>query len=501
MSEDLNTNDIGKSYSENEIMQIRRQKFENLKQKGINPFDITSFSCTSCAKEISENFESFESKDVKLAGRVISRRDMGKATFMDILDGSGRIQLYVKTNDIGEDKYNDLISLWDIGDIVGIEGFVFKTRRGEISVHVKDITLLAKSFLPLPEKFHGLKDTDTRYRQRYLDLISSPETKDTFIKRSLIIKAIRNFLDSKGFIEVETPVLNVIPGGAAARPFITHHNTLDMDLYLRIAPELYLKRLIVGGMEKVYEIGRLFRNEGMSTKHNPEFTTIELYEAYSDYKDMMELTEKLIRKCAESVGTFGEIEYQGEKIKIFDSFQRLTMVEAVNKYTGEDFLSFIGDSKEAAKVAKKLNIDCKSSDSWGDILNKVFEEKVESNLVQPTFIYDYPIEVSPLTKKKPGSDYLVERFELFITGRELANAYSELNDPIDQRERFERQMKLRESGDEEANIIDEDFVTSLEYGMPPTGGLGIGIDRLVMLLTNSLSIRDVIIFPTMKPKN
>lgn len=501
MSEGLNTNDMDKSYSESEIMQIRREKFASLKQNGNNPFNITSFSCTSCAKEILENFESFESRDIKLAGRIISRRDMGKAAFMDLLDGSGKIQIYVKINDIGEDKYKNLISLWDIGDIIGLEGFVFKTRRGEISVHVKDITLLSKSFLPLPEKFHGLKDTDTRYRQRYLDLISSPNTKDTFIKRSLIIKAIRNFLDNKGFIEVETPVLNVIPGGAAAKPFVTHHNTLDLDLYLRIAPELYLKRLIVGGMEKVYEIGRLFRNEGMSTKHNPEFTTIELYEAYSDYKAMMELTEMLIRECGESIGASGEIEYQGNKIKIFDPFERLTMIEAVSKYTGEDFSLFMGNTQEAMRVAKKLEVEYKENDSWGDILNKVFEEKVEENLIQPTFIYDYPIEVSPLTKKKQDSDYLVERFELFVTGRELANAYSELNDPIDQRARFERQMKLRELGEEEANMIDEDFITALEYGMPPTGGLGIGIDRLVMLLTDSPSIRDVIIFPTMKPKN
>ncbi len=484
--------------SENEIFKIRKDKFRALKEKGENPFDITTFDVNVLAKDIIDNFESFDGKDVSIAGRIISHRDMGKASFMDISDPSGKIQIYFNINGLGEEKYKNIISFWDIGDIAGVKGYVFKTRRGEISIHVNDITLLSKSFLPLPEKFHGLKDTDTRYRQRYLDMISSSSVKNTFVNRSLIIKSIRNFLDEKGFIEVETPVLNVIPGGAAAKPFITHHNALDMDLYLRIAPELYLKRLIVGGMNKVYEIGRLFRNEGISTKHNPEFTSIELYEAYSDYKDMMDLAEEIIRNAAKAIGKTDSLEYQGEKIDIFSPFERMTMIEAVKKYTGKDFSSFVCDSEKAKEAAKELGVEIKEGDLWGDILNKVFEEKVEENLVQPTFIYDYPVEVSPLTKRKKEQPYLTERFELFITRRELANAYSELNDPIDQKERFIRQMELREKGDEEANMIDKDFINALEYGMAPTGGLGIGIDRLVMLLTDSASIRDVIIFPTMK---
>ncbi len=484
----------------NELMKIRRDKFSSLKNSGKNPFETTTFHVSDYASKIKENFEDSQGKNVAVAGRIVSWRDMGKAAFMDMLDSSGRIQIYIKIDDIGEEKYAEMSS-WDIGDIVGITGFVFKTRRGEISVHAKEITLLAKSFLPLPEKFHGLKDTDTRYRQRYLDLISSPEIKNTFIKRSKIIKAIRNYLDDQGFTEVETPVLNVIPGGAAAKPFITHHNALDIDLYLRIAPELYLKRLVVGGMDKVYELGRLFRNEGMSTRHNPEFTSIEVYEAYSDYRSMMDLTENLIRQCAlVSTGTY-QIEYQGEKIDLSKPFERITMIDAVKRYTDKDFSEFVGDFDKAYECAKSLNVECKKSDAWGDILNKVFEEKVEENLVQPTFICDYPVEISPLTKRKSDAPYLVERFELFITRREIANAYSELNDPIDQRARFEHQMKLREAGDDEANMIDEDFITALEYGMPPTGGLGIGVDRLVMLLTDNASIRDVIIFPTMKPKD
>ncbi len=485
--------------SQNELMKIRREKFASLKELNKDPFAQTVFEQNNFSSEIKNSFEEFDGKDVSIAGRIVSRRDMGKASFMDLLDSKGRIQVYVKIDDIGEEKHSEM-ALWDIGDIVGVKGFVFKTRRGEISVHTKEITLLAKSFLPLPEKFHGLKDTDTRYRQRYLDLISSPEIKETFVKRSQIIKTIRNCLDQRGFTEVETPVLNVIPGGAAARPFITHHNTLDMDLYLRIAPELYLKRLIVGGMDKVYEIGRLFRNEGMSTRHNPEFTSIELYEAYADYNNMMDIAENLIRTCAINCCGSTEIEYQGEKIDFSKPFRRITMIDAVKEFTGIDFSAFSCDDKTAKEHAKKLDIDIKESDSWGDILNKVFEEKVEENLVQPTFICDYPVEVSPLTKRKKDAPHLVERFELFITRREIANAYSELNDPIDQRARFEHQMKLRDAGDDEANMIDEDFITSLEYGMPPTGGLGMGIDRLVMLLTDSASIRDVILFPTMKIK-
>lgn len=486
------------SQEENDLIKIRYNKFEKLKEEGKNPFEITSYDCTSDSAEIKSDFENFDGKDVSIAGRIVSRRDMGKASFMDILDGEGKIQIYIKIDDIGEEKYKEM-ALWDIGDIVGLKGYVFKTRRGEISIHTKEITLLSKSFLPLPEKFHGLKDTDTRYRQRYLDLISSPEIKETFVKRSKIIKAIRNYLDDKDFTEVETPILNVIAGGAAAKPFITHHNTLDMDLYLRIAPELYLKRLIVGGMNRVYEMGRLFRNEGMSTRHNPEFTTIEIYEAYSDYKKMMDLTEELIRSCSMAANGTEVIEYQGVEIDLSKPFERLTMLEAVKKYTGIDFLEFRGDLDKSIEVAKSLGIEYKSTDTWGDILNRAFEEKVEDKLVQPTFICDYPVEVSPLTKRKPDAPYLVERFEFFVTQRELANAYSELNDPIDQRERFKHQMELRDAGDDEANIIDEDFVTALEHGMPPTGGLGIGIDRLVMLLTDSPSIRDVLLFPTMKP--
>ena len=484
--------------SETEMMKIRREKFAELKKQNKNPFEITSFEQKNHAQNIKDNFEKFENKDVSIAGRIISWRNMGKASFMDVLDKSGKIQVYIKLDEVGAEKYEEM-DLWDIGDIIGVTGYVFKTRRGEISVHAKDVTLVSKSFLPLPEKFHGLKDVDTRYRQRYLDLISSPEIKETFIKRSKIIRSIRNYLDEQGYTEVETPVLNTIPGGAAARPFITHHNTLDMDLYLRIAPELYLKRLIVGGMERVYELGRLFRNEGMDTKHNPEFTSIELYEAYADYKKMMEITENLIRNAAKEACGTDTIEYQGTSINLSKPFGKITMIDAVKKYSGIDFEEFVGDNERAQEVAKSLGIEVKKSDSWGDILSKVFEEKVEENLIQPTFICDYPVEVSPLPQRKPEKPYLVERFELFVTGRELANAYSELNDPIDQRARFEHQMKLREAGDDEANLIDEDFITSLEYAMPPTGGLGIGIDRLVMLLTDSSSIRDVIIFPTMRP--
>lgn len=484
--------------SVNELLKIRREKLDALKDEGKDPFEITVSKRDTYAQNIKDNFESLDGKDVCVAGRIMSWRDMGKAAFIDIYDVTGRIQVYVRINDVGEDTYKSM-SKWDIGDIVEVSGFVFKTRRGEVSIHAKDIKLLSKSLLPLPEKFHGLKDTDLRYRQRYVDLMVNPEVKNNFISRSTVIKTIRKFLDDKGYIEVETPILNTIPGGAAARPFITHHNTLDLDLYLRIAPELYLKRLIVGGMEKVYEIGRLFRNEGMSVKHNPEFTTIELYEAYTDYNGMMELTENMINECTKAVCGSEKVVYQGEEINLAVPFKRMTMIDAVKQYTNIDFKEFIGDTQKAKDVAKSLHLETKSTDTWGDILNLVFEEKVEENLVQPTFIYDYPVEISPLTKRKKDQPELVERFELFITRRELANAYSELNDPIDQRERFMHQMKLREAGDDEANMIDEDFLTALEYGMAPTGGMGMGIDRLVMLLTDSASIRDVIIFPTMKP--
>ena len=495
--ENLN-NEIEENLSE--LLKIRRDKLTTLQNEGKDPFEITVCERDSFAMDIINNFEELDGKDVCIAGRIMSWRAMGKATFMDVHDKTGRIQVYIKIDNVGEEVYKNMAK-WDIGDIVCVKGFVFKTRRGEISIHSKEIYLLSKSLLPLPDKFHGLKDTDLRYRQRYVDLIVNPEVKDTFIKRSKIIKTIRKFLDDKGYIEVETPILNTIPGGAAARPFITHHNTLDMDLYLRIAPELYLKRLIVGGMERVYEIGRLFRNEGMSIKHNPEFTTIELYEAYTDYNGMMLLTENMINKCAKEVCDEEVIEYQGEKINLSVPFNRMTMIEAVKKYTNIDFSKFIGNTEKAKEIANQLHLEVKPTDTWGNILNLVFEEKVEENLVQPTFIYDYPVEVSPLTKRKKGTPELVERFELFITKRELANAYSELNDPIDQRERFLHQLKLREAGDDEANMMDDDFLNALEYGMAPTGGMGMGIDRLVMLLTNSASIRDIILFPTMKPKD
>lgn len=483
----------------NELMQIRRDKLKYLQEHGKDPFKITVCDRNSTSEEIRNNFEALENKDVKIAGRIMSWRDMGKAAFMDIHDRTGRMQVYLKIDDIGQEAF-EMLSKWDIGDIISVEGYVFKTRRGEISVHAKKLELLSKSLLPLPDKFHGLRDTDLRYRQRYVDLIVNPEVKNTFINRSKIIKAIRKYLDDLGFIEVETPVLNTIPGGAAARPFLTHHNTLDIDLYLRIAPELYLKRLIVGGMEKVYEIGRLFRNEGMSIKHNPEFTTIELYEAYADYHSMMDHAENIINSAVNAVCDNEVINYQGQEINLSKPFKRITMIEAVKNVTGIDFGEFIGDNEKAQEVAKSLSLEAGHSDTWGNVLNLVFEEKVEETLIQPTFICDYPVEVSPLTKRKNDTPLLVERFELFIVGRELANAYSELNDPIDQKERFEKQMELRDAGDEEANMIDADFITALEYGMAPTGGLGMGIDRLVMLLTDSASIRDVIIFPTMKPK-
>ena len=428
----------------------------------------------------------------------MAKRIMGKASFVHIQDSEGKIQSYVSINDLGEESYKQFKED-DIGDIIGITGFVFKTRTGEISIHAKELTLLSKSLRPLPEKFHGLKDTDLRYRQRYVDLIVNPEVKDTFLTRIKILKEIKNILDEKGYLEVETPILNTIVGGASARPFITHHNTLDIDMYLRIANELYLKRLIVGGFDKVYEMGRMFRNEGMDLKHNPEFTNVELYAAYEDYHDMMDITEEIISKTAQRVLGTMQINYQGQEIDLTPSWKRITMIDAIKEETGIDF-NTINTDEEAMEVAKKLEVEIDPiKTTRGDIINQVFEAKVEETLIQPTFICDYPVEVSPLTKRKATDPRLTERFELFIGGREYANAYSELNDPIDQYERFLAQVKQREAGDAEANMMDEDFINALEIGMPPTGGLGIGIDRLIMLLTNEASIRDVLLFPTMKP--
>ncbi len=482
----------------NQLMKVRREKLARLQEEGKDPFTITKFNTTHNSKQIKDNYEQLEEKTVTIAGRIMAKRIMGKASFCHIQDGEGKIQSYVSINDLGEESYKQFKED-DIGDIIGITGFVFKTKTGEISIHAKEVTLLSKSLRPLPEKFHGLKDMDLRYRQRYVDLIVNPEVKDTFLKRTAIIKEIRNILDEKGYMEVETPILNTIAGGASARPFITHHNTLDMDMYLRIANELYLKRLIVGGFEKVYEMGRMFRNEGMDIKHNPEFTNIELYAAYQDYHDMMDITEEIISRVAQKVLGTTKITYQGTEIDLTPSWKRISMIDAIKEVTGVDFNNIETD-EEAKKVANELNVELDELKlTRGEIISQVFEAKVEDTLVQPTFIYDYPVEVSPLTKKKPSDPRLTERFEVFIGGREYGNAYSELNDPIDQYERFKKQVEAREAGDEEANMMDDDFVTALEYGMPPTGGLGIGVDRLIMLLTDSASIRDILLFPTMKP--
>ena len=484
----------------NQLMKVRREKLEKLKQEGKNPFEITKFNRTHTSKQIVDNYEELEGKDVTIAGRIMAKRIMGKASFVHIQDCDGKIQSYVSINDLGEESYKDFKED-DIGDIIGITGFVFKTRTGEISIHAKELTLLSKSLRPLPEKYHGLKDTDLRYRQRYVDLIVNPEVKDTFLKRTEIIKEIRRILDEKNFLEVETPILNTIAGGASARPFITHHNTLDIDMYLRIANELYLKRLIVGGFDKVYEMGRMFRNEGMDIKHNPEFTNIELYAAFADYNDMMDITEEIVSKTAQKVLGTTKINYQGTDIDLTPNWKRITMIDAIKEQTGVDF-NTIETDEEALEVAKKLEVEIDAiKTTRGEIINQIFEDKVEETLIQPTFIYDYPVEVSPLTKRKPSDPRLTERFELFIGGREYANAYSELNDPIDQYERFLKQVEAREAGDEEANMMDTDFIEALEYGMPPTGGMGMGIDRLIMLLTDSASIRDVLLFPTMKPLN
>ncbi|MCG0276713.1 MAG: lysine--tRNA ligase [Thermosediminibacteraceae bacterium] len=485
-------------FEANDIIKARIKKMEELREMGVNPYGQKYLRTHNCL-EIKENFDKLEGAETSIAGRIMAIRGHGKAAFFDIQDEKGRLQIYIKKDHVGDENY-EIFKKLDIGDIVGVEGKIFKTQKGEISVMADKITLLAKSLRPLPEKWHGLKDVDTRYRQRYLDLIVNPDVRRTFVLRSKIIKAIRDYLDSRGFMEVETPVLTPLAGGAAARPFITHHNALDMDLYLRIATELYLKRLIVGGFEKVYEIGKDFRNEGISIKHNPEFTMIELYQAYADYHDMMDLTEDLISHVAKEVLGTTKIMYQGEQIDLTPPWQRMTMKEAVKKYAGVDF-NEIKTDEEAREVARKLGVEIGENDTKGKVLNAIFEEKVEEHLVQPTFIMDYPIEISPLAKRKEDDPDFTYRFELFITCREIANAFSELNDPIDQRERFLQQLKEREAGDEEAHVFDEDFITALEYGMPPTGGLGIGIDRLVMLLTDSYSIRDVILFPTMRPKN
>ena len=484
----------------NQLMAVRREKLEKLKEEGKNPFEITKFNKTHTSKEIKDNYEELEGKDVTVAGRIIAKRIMGKASFCHIQDGEGKVQSYVSINDLGEDSYKHFKE-YDIGDIIGITGFVFKTRTEEISIHAKEVTLLTKSLKPLPEKFHGLKDTDLRYRQRYLDLIVNTEVRDTFIKRSIIIKELRNILDEKGYLEVETPILNNLITGDAARPFETHHNTLDIDMYLRIAPELNLKRLVVGGFEKVYEICKNFRNEGMDIKHNPEFTNVELYSAYEDYNDMMNITEEIItRLCMKVNGTL-KINYQGTDLDLSTPWKRITMIDSIKEVTGIDF-NEIKTDEEAMKIAKEKNVELEEGKTTrGHIINEFFETFVEETLIQPTFIMDYPVEVSPLTKRKKDDPSLTERFEVFIGGREYGNAYSELNDPIDQYERLKKQAEARANGDEEAGMMDEDFVNALEIGLPPTGGLGIGLDRLIMLLTDSASIRDIILFPTMKPLN
>ncbi len=484
----------------NHLMQIRREKLAELQAQGKDPFEITKFNRTNTAGEIKANYDKFEQKDVTVAGRIIAKRIMGKASFCTIQDSDEKIQSYVSINDLGEESYK-LFKTFDIGDIIGITGFVFKTRTEEISVHAKEVTLLTKSLRPLPEKFHGLKDMDLRYRQRYVDLIMNPEVKETFILRSKILKEIRKFMDEQGYMEVETPMLTTVATGDAARPFITHHNTLDLQMYLRIAPELNLKRLIVGGFDKVFEIGKNFRNEGMDIKHNPEFTNMEFYSAYEDYHDMMNIAEQLISTVAKNTLGTTNITYQGQEIDLAPGWKKITMIDAIKQVTGVDF-NTINTDEEAQALAKEKGVEYEEiKNTRGHIINEFFETFVEETLIQPTFIMDYPVEVSPLTKRKKEDPRLVERFELFIGGREYGNAYSELNDPIDQYQRFLKQVEAKEKGDEEAGGMDEDFVNALEIGLPPTGGMGIGLDRLIMLLTDSASIRDVLFFPTMKPLN
>ena len=481
-----------------ELLQIRRDKFTALKEAGKNPFEIMTYDQAQHSTDILNDYEAYEGKEVSIAGRLMSKRIMGKASFAHVLDGAGDIQIYVKRDDVGEEDYMDF-KHFDIGDIVGVKGLVFKTQTGEITIHSTEIKLLSKSMRPLPEKYHGLKDQEIRYRQRFVDLIVNPEVRDTFKKRSQIVSAIRHFMDGRGFMEVETPVLNTTASGASARPFVTHHNTLDIDMYMRIATELHLKECIVGGLERVYEIGRLFRNEGMDPMHNPEFTTIEAYQSYTDYKGMMELAESLIGYCCQEVNGTMKIQFQGQDIDLTPPYDRITMNDAVKKFTGVDFYGFASD-EEAREAAKKLNLEIADATATkGKVLAEAFDAFVEDKLIRPTFVTDYPVEISPLAKRSPSNPAITERFELFINGHEYANAFSELNDPIDQRDRFVQQALERQKGDDEAMMIDEDFCLALEYGMPPTGGIGIGIDRLIMLLTDAATIRDVLLFPTMKP--
>ena len=498
MAQDKNQ-EVQNEVSVGDQIKVRREKLAALQAEGRDPFQLTKFVVTAGAQEIKEHFDEMEGKPVSIAGRLMSKRGMGKVSFCDLQDKTGRIQLYARKDEMDEEDYNRF-KKYDIGDIVGVDGEVFRTQRGEMSVRAKKITLLSKALLPLPEKFHGLTDKEMRYRQRYVDLIVNPEVKRNFIIRSQFIKHLRDYLDNMGYIEVETPVLNTIAGGAAARPFITHHNTLDIDMYMRIATELPLKRLIVGGMDRVYEVGRIFRNEGMDPKHNPEFTTVELYQAYADFHDMMDIAEGVYTTFAQKyLGTY-ELEWMGEKINLKPGWPRLTMVEAVKKYVGVDFDAISNDA-EAVAAAKAVGVELADAaeKTWGNALYACFDQKVEEHLVQPTFITMYPVEVSPLTKRSPKDPRLTERFEFFICRSEMGNAYSELNDPIDQRERFMKQVEQRERGDDETEMLDEDFLTALEYGMPPTGGMGMGIDRAVMLFTGADTIREVILFPTMKP--
>lgn len=496
--EEKNLNKLEKNF--NALINERREKFFNLQKDGKDPFDIYKVERTHTSKQIKDNYDELEQKTVTVAGRLISKRVHGKAGFSDLYDRYGKIQLYIRIDDVGEERLKEYKS-FDIGDILSVTGRVFKTKTGEISIHITDFELAAKSLRPLPEKWHGLKDPDLRYRQRYVDLITNQDVRDTFMKRTEIIKSIREYLDKKDYIEVETPILSPIAGGAAAKPFTTHHNSLNMDMYLRIATELYLKRLIVGGFEKVYEIGKCFRNEGMDIRHNPEYTSIELYEAFADYNDMMELTENMVAYVCDKVLGTTKVVYEDTEIDFKPPWRRITMVDAVKEYADINF-DQVKDDEEARQIAKEKHLELKKElkdCSKGDILDAMFEEFCEDKFIQPTFVMDYPVEISPLTKKKRGNDKFTERFEGFVFGREICNAYSELNDPLVQRERFEQQLKERELGDDEAYMMDEDFLNALEIGMPPTGGLGIGIDRLIMFLTNSSSIRDVILFPTMKP--